>query len=337
MRYVPYNLLGEEPNIIADGPANAYTKLVLSHWPGVKLPEPLRDDLSCQIAFKYLEQPEYHIDVDAVSNNHFDEDGLVSLYALISPQEAMADKQLLIDIAAAGDFGIYTDRDAARIAFVLKAWATPPLSPLNQSVFALPYPEQVEILYSELLPRLPKILERVHYLEQYWRQEDTLLNRSEEAIGEGTIKIEEIPQANLAIVTLPTPKPSLAEEAYSKPWSETIQLMAVHNQTDMMRILLVQGQRYRLYYRYETWVQYVSRQLQPRKDFSSLAETLNQVEKREQSKQSEHRKIQWVFDDVQALNPALRIESDQPSAIRDEVFKETVVSYLVSEANQFGS
>ena len=85
MHYVPYHRLGNIPNIIVDGAANESTLLTLSHWPQSGTPWALKDDLSAQIVFRYLDQPAFHVAVDAVSNNHFDEDGLISLFALLHP------------------------------------------------------------------------------------------------------------------------------------------------------------------------------------------------------------------------------------------------------------
>ena len=42
----------------------------------------LRADTSAEIVFNYLETPSLHVDVDAVSNNHFDEDGLIGIFTL---------------------------------------------------------------------------------------------------------------------------------------------------------------------------------------------------------------------------------------------------------------
>lgn len=322
MRYVPYHQLSEEPNIIADGPATRQTKITLSHWPEAQLPEPLHADLSCQIVFNYLGQTDFQVESEVASNNHFDADGLVSLWALLNPEQSQQYRDLLIDIAGAGDFGTYKERDAARIAFVISAWSQPGLSPLNQSVFDRCAAEQTMILYEELLPRLPKILERVHYLEQYWRAQDDLLERSEAAIAAGAVTIVEYPHADLAIVTLPRPAESERKRTCATPIDQTIHPMAIHNRTAMMRILLVQGSRYELYYRYESWVRYTSRPIAPRRDLSPLAQTLTDFEKRD---------AQWRFQGLQAATPALKIAAGQESTITEAVFREIVVSYLVSE------
>src|SRR5206468_3077328 len=84
--------------------------------------------------------PEFHVEAAAVSNNHFDEDGLAGLYAILHPEDALALEPLLVDVAAAGDFGTYRFPEAARAVFVLSAFADPDLSPFGSALFARPYP-----------------------------------------------------------------------------------------------------------------------------------------------------------------------------------------------------
>src|SRR6476619_3157144 len=102
MRFVPYPELGDTPNVIIDGSGVPSTVLTLSHWPGSSVPEALAADLSAEIAVKYLEHPELHVAVDAVSNNHLDEDGLMGVLALIDPELALAHRDLVVDVARAG-------------------------------------------------------------------------------------------------------------------------------------------------------------------------------------------------------------------------------------------
>src|SRR5690349_21776182 len=95
MEYVAYGEIGDRANVIVDGAGTPSTLLTLSHWPGAPTPEVLKADLSAEIAFRYLDRPDLHVDADVVSNNHFDEDGLMSLYALVDPDGAMARRALV--------------------------------------------------------------------------------------------------------------------------------------------------------------------------------------------------------------------------------------------------
>jgi hypothetical protein len=98
MRYIPYQELKELPNIIVDGSGNQHSVLVLSHWPHSGTPQEFKDDLSAQIVFRYLDRPDLQVSVEAVSNNHFDQDGLISLYTIFNPEQAQGQRDLLIDI-----------------------------------------------------------------------------------------------------------------------------------------------------------------------------------------------------------------------------------------------
>ena len=89
LRFVPEHAIAGIPNVVVDGSPNADTVLTLSHWPGSPTPPELRDDLSAQIAFRALSEPERFAGVEAVTNNHFDQDGIVSAFALLWPALAL--------------------------------------------------------------------------------------------------------------------------------------------------------------------------------------------------------------------------------------------------------
>ena len=74
---------------MVDGAANPYTVLTLSHWPGNNTPACYKRDLSAEIAFSVISDPAFVPPAKIVSNNHYDEDGLVSVFALILPERAL--------------------------------------------------------------------------------------------------------------------------------------------------------------------------------------------------------------------------------------------------------
>jgi len=306
MRYIPYHELHESPNIIVDGAANEHTRLTLSHWPKSGTPWELKADLSAQIVFRYLDRSDLHVSVDAVSNNHFDEDGLISLYSMIHPEEAIRQQDLLIDIAAAGDFGTYRLRDAARIAFVISSFADADTSPLSGNIFRSPYPETTASLYTELLNRLPEILSDPDHFKEHWELKEASLLADETAIRDGSIRIEEIAPLELAIVTLPE------NQTGCHP-------MALHNVTNCFRILQMSGRRYEFYYRYETWVQYISRRPLPRVDLTPLADEFSALEEG-----------QWVFDGVDSIVPRFHLQGASESRTDPEIFRRRFQEFLTA-------
>jgi hypothetical protein len=305
MKYVPYHLLSERPNVVVDGAANDHTVLALSHWPHSGTPVELAADLSAQIVLRYLDRPERHVSADVVSNNHFDEDGLVGVWAMVNPEDAPRRRDLLVDIAAAGDFGTFRDRRAARAAFTISAYADPDQSPLGTAVFGLDYAALVEVLFDELLPRLGDICDRLDDYRPLWEAEDAVLAESEAAIASGAATVEELPALDLAIVNVPEDLDGRRVHRFTQRRTEAIHPMAVHNATDCLRVLVVQGRRCRFHYRYESWVQYVSRRPLPRVDLAPLAARLSERE----------RDGRWQADGVDGITPVMQLVGAEETSI----------------------
>lgn len=77
-RYLEYNASRDVANVVVDGSPNNATVLTLTHWPGIGQPVGLAADLSAQMAFEFIRSVAA-VDADVVTNNHFDQDGLVAM------------------------------------------------------------------------------------------------------------------------------------------------------------------------------------------------------------------------------------------------------------------
>jgi hypothetical protein len=321
MRFLPYNQTTAIPNVIVDGAGNERTILTLSHWPKSGSPAELRGDTSTAIVFNYLDTPRFHVEADAVSNNHFDEDGLVGIFAMLQPTVAQRHRDLLVDTAQAGDFGIYQRRHAARIAFVLSAFADPESSPLPSETFARPYPDMASALYLHLLDVLPRLLEGVENYRTLWENEDAKLAASEELLEEGRITIEERPDLDLAIVRLAEDLTRERVHRFTQRRIAECHPFALHNRTACTRLLLIQGSRVELQYRYESWVQLASRRPAPRVDLSEFASELN----REETTGG-----RWVFDGVDQITPRLHLEGSSATSVPPEAILRRLEHHLRS-------
>lgn len=310
MQYVPYDELGSRPNIIVDGAASPSTVLTLSHWPKSGTPAALKRDTSAEIVFAYLDSPALHVDADAVSNNHFDEDGLVGVYTLLDPSSAESHRDLLLDVARAGDFGTYRDRNAARIAFAISAFADPEQSPLPTELFSLSHAALCARLYQELLNELPRMLANPADYKTLWEAEDRRLAASEALFDAGEITVSERPDLDLAVVSIPETLPTETVHRFTQTRAAECHPFAIHNRTECSRIFLVRGKRIEFQYRYESWVQYVSRKIPPRVDLSNLAAELNR---------EETSGAHWVFDGVDRITPRLHPEGGGTSIAPGEV------------------
>lgn len=278
VQFVPYEASRELANIVVDGSPNEGTVLTLTHWPGVAQPHGLAADLSAGMAFRYLDTPPAHPPADAVTNNHFDQDGLVSAFALVQPDLAQEHRDLLLDLAAAGDFGTYRDRRAARASMVVSQLAADPYED---------YATFCGERYLEALPLVMPLLLDSERFREHWAEEDEQLTRSEQALAGGTITIDEDLDRDLAIVRADARWARSRGHRFGGREYEGVHPMALNNATALVRLLLVHGRRYRYTDRYETWVQYVSRTVPARRDLRPLAEELTSLESGEATWQAE--------------------------------------------------
>jgi hypothetical protein len=88
-----------------------------------------------------------------------------------------------------------------------------------------------------------------------------------------------------------------------------------------LRVLLVQGHRYRLELRYETWVMFVSHPVLPRPDLRPLAVELTAMEPRGAT---------WTAEAPGALTPRLRIDADGDSDLAPEQVTATIERFLAT-------
>jgi hypothetical protein len=290
LTYEPYEDTVERPNVVVDGSPNTGTVLCLTHWPGIPVPPGTEADLSAQMAFRYLDLgADRHGGAEVVTNNHFDQDGLVSIYALTRPEHALANRELLEDLAAAGDFGTFRHRDAARASMVIAAQEGTD-----------------EERYERMLGEVPDLLADVGRWRDLWADEDAELDGSLAALGSGEVVIREDPAIDLAVVDFRDTHQTWSGHRFTHQRFDDVHPMALNNATDCFTLFLARGRRFRVVQRYETWVQYRSRRPQPRVDLRPLADELSAAEPGS---------ARWVADGPDDLSPQLTLVDGDESGI----------------------
>jgi len=336
-RYVPAHLLDGRPHIVVDGAPRLGTLCTLSHWPRTPTPDALRADLSAEIALGALAHPDLVPDVEAVTIDHYDEDGVVSLGLLTVEGLAEAHGDLLVEAARVGDFGVVTDRRAALVAFALDALADPgrtPLAALGPGRRPSDWLETCALAATEALRLLPALADRPEDHPELWHDEAEAYYAAVAAMAEGRVSVEDVPDADLAVVRVPvegsrpptptpasapapSPGPAPASTAHDGWAARVVHPAAVHSATTRMRVLTMSGRRYELRFRYETWVRLHSHRPRPRVDLSGLAAELSAAE---------HGAATWAFDGASALTPALH--ADRVSALGPDRFLDMVLEAL---------
>ncbi len=315
MKYVPYSKLSGLPNIIVDGAAQADTVLTLSHWPGSSSPAEFRADTGTETVLNYLATPgaqkQYAPKVRIVSNNHFDEDGLCSVWAMLHPALALKRRELLIDVATAGDFNTYRRPQAAKVVFTIRSYADPEISPVAGKLQGDDGTGSAR--YQALLPLLEGFLEDTDHYGPYWDAEWSAMLKSKTAMVTGQVELHEIPHVDLAVAQAP----------------EFLHPMVLYNSTERLRVLTaLPGGLYLLRYRYETWVQFASRPVMPRVDLTPLLPRLQELERSG---------ARWTFDGIAATTPALRPVGPDgqpaPSSLKLETLLDELVAFYEREQN----
>lgn len=306
-----------EPHIMADAASGASTVFELSHWPGNRTPPSYRADTSTESVIRYLR------DVDAVrpavskvSCDHYDVDGLLSVWSLIHQEHALERATDLVAAATAGDFDLYSTERGVQICLALVAVEEVEVQPLMRpSVWGTE--GTTGFLFDHLLPRVAAIVDRPDVHEALWSDEFEAVQRSREMIRSGAVEIFERPDLDLAWVRS----------------AELLHPFALHEATDRHRILESWGDStHRVRYRYESFVELRSRSVEPRVPLEGLARELASIEQCTGT---------WFAEPVDSAHPALQLYepagSPGLSSIGFQRMLEVVVSYLEASASHEGS
>ena len=317
MRYVPFGLeLENISNVIVDGRGNDATMLVLSHWPRNKTPAELKADSSTEIAINYLRSPDREAlrkGADAVSNNHFDVDGLMSMWAVLNPEQALEHAELLVATGECGDFDRWSGEHATKIACALYGMELGKASPVRRTLAGIrDYLERTAFLYRHTLPLVAELIANVDSFEAFWRDEFDRVQADRELFVSGEATLQEVPELDLAVFDLP----------------RRLHDMAIYEQTRCSRIaLVIEGQRYQVRYRYESWVELVSRRPPPRIDLKPFADLLQTFEGNDGD---------WVADETHRTLPHMRLRGPEgsisPSSITPGLFLRLLVTHLRDNA-----
>src|SRR6266436_7289415 len=118
--------LADVPKLSVDGTVD--NAIHFSHWKGNQTPESVKADTSTEIALNVVAAPnrdELTQGIDLVTNNHFDTDGVLSVWTMLSGERALELRAKLIAAAEAGDFSELSTKEGVRASIVIQGSESP--------------------------------------------------------------------------------------------------------------------------------------------------------------------------------------------------------------------
>ncbi len=313
MRYV--SATGALPeHVMVNGRPLTGTRLCLSNWPGVPTPKEFLGDSGAETVLRLLRSglaDEILAGIDAATSTRFDCGGLLALWALLNPDEALGREAPLTAAARAAEFGVSVSFEASAVVMTVSTYMRANDSPLAAELEGLVDEDRVTLLYARLLPQIGALLDNVKPFEMLWFAEYTDVMQSNALLHSGAVLIEMLPELDLVILDTPLRLHPL------------VRLTAAAGGS---RLLTVRSENtFSLDYRYESWVQYQSRRPLPRIALSPLAARLNLFERRDG---------RWRAQEVSSPTPRLYFDDGSgrpsPSSIARETVVEEIADYLAA-------
>ncbi|HEX8173865.1 MAG TPA: DUF6687 family protein [Pyrinomonadaceae bacterium] len=271
------------PKLSVDG--TVPNSIHLSHWEGNRTPAGLKADTSTEIALNFVASPqrdELAGGLRLVTNNHFDTDGVLSVWTVLQGERALQHRERLISAAEAGDFSEWTSDDGVRASLIIQGADQPVpgeniLSPLANHLAGREVTDEAEA-YELVLPEVERVLTRTGDYEPLWRDAWARMEMAARSFERGESRVEE--KNGLSVVTL---APAAFGPEGFNPSRHTVPLTAISRYARQSLFLIAvesrEGWFYRIDYPYYSWAETVTRPRVERRSLSPVIAELNESER----------------------------------------------------------
>jgi hypothetical protein len=269
------------PKLSVDGTVD--NAIHFSHWKGNQTPASVKADTSTEIALNLAAAPnraELTGGIDLVTNNHFDTDGVLSVWTMLNGERALELRDQLIAAAEAGDFSEMSTQEGVRASIVIQGSdsLTEVGSPLARQLAGSEVTDDAHA-YELVLPLVERVLTRTNDYASLWVDPWNRIATALESFAKGRSRVEEDHEAKLSLVTL---APDIFSSVGFKPTRHCAPFTAIshHARGEVLLIAtpLDGGWAYRIDYPYYSWAETIVRPKIERRDFSSLIARLNEAE-----------------------------------------------------------
>jgi hypothetical protein len=286
MRFEYYHSgLDDVRKLSVDGTVS--NSLHFSHWQGNLTPLAVKADTSTEIALNLIGSPEREQlteGVDLVTNNHFDTDGVLSVWTVMNGERALELRERLIAAAEAGDFSEYSSEDGVRASIVIQGSdaaveGEDEGSPLVRRLTNGGSVNEARS-YELVLPEVERVLTRTSDYEPLWRDGWERIESALLSFARGDSGVEEDFATGLSLVTL---APGLYGSQGFSPTRHAAPFTAIsanaHGQVFLIALPMMNGWGYRVDYPYYSWAETVVRPPIKQRDFKTLIARLDELER----------------------------------------------------------
>jgi hypothetical protein len=301
MRFEFYHSgLETERKLSVDGTVS--NSIHFSHWEGNRTPESVKADTSTEISLNLVESSERERlteGIELVTNNHFDTDGVLSVWTMLAGERALELRDKLIAAAEAGDFSEYSSKDGVRASICIQGSDAPipgedAGSPLARHLAGGATVDEARS-YELILPEVERVMTRTDDYEFLWRDVWQRIEAALESFARGESRVEEDEATNLSVVTL---APGLYGSQGFSPTRHNAPFTAIsantHGQLFLIALPMMSGWSYRIDYPYYSWAETIVRPRIKRRDFGPLVARLNELER--QNSNGSSATGRWALD-----------------------------------------
>ncbi len=294
-----------------------------SHWEGNETPAELKADTSTEIALNLVASPQrsqFTRGIELVTNNHFDTDGVLSVWTVLNGDRVLQFKEILISTAEAGDFSELTSETGVRASIVIQGLdqagnETQEGSPLGQFLNG-GEPVDDAKAYELVLPEVEQVITNIGAYEHLWRAGWEQVAVALESFEKGASTAEELADVGTTLVTI---APDVFGPTGFDPKKHGVPVIAISYYARGELFLIAtpyeNGWSYRFDYPYYSWAETVVRPKIQRRDLTMLLARLNESESNEKGR--------WQLDGSEMTSAVKFLDgTNMPAASRlrpDEV------------------
>ena len=324
MRFEFYSeAIAAAPKLSVDGTVD--NAIHFSHWQGNETPASVKADTSTEIALNVVaaaNRDQLTRGIDLVTNNHFDTDGVLSVWSMLNGERALPFREKLIAAAEAGDFCELSTADGVRASIVIQGSDSPTDksgSPLARQLAGEEITDEARA-YELVLPHVEQVITDTNAFEELWRESWMRIENALDSFAKGESRVEEDTQAKLSVVTL---APEVFGAIGFDPYHHSAPFTAIshqaHGELFLIATALNDGWSYRIDYPYYSWAETVARPSIARRDFSALVSQLNE---REQSTAG-----RWQIDNSE-LSSAIKFRDEGGKLAASQLTPDAVAGHL---------